>query len=143
MKFKVGDKFLITKELAEAKHKTRWYESVEKMIGAEYEIIAVDWDCMTGIQYYKIIGGLCFDCKLEPLMEPKNNLTKTIMTNIIKFVKNMTLSSDDKLLIRTGLKNEAGEYTVDYQQLSSLIDQRRNEKEIIEYAKKMEAEEKK
>lgn len=84
----------------------------------------------------------CEPCSSEKCAEPINNNKKSIMSKITTFAKNLTLTSDEKLLRKYGLKNECGEYTDEAEQLviSKLV--KENEAYLIEIAKGLELEEK-
>lgn len=69
-----------------------------------------------------------------------NKPKKNIMSKIKSFVKNLTLSADDKLLREYGFQNECGDYTESAEELviSKLVAD--NKDYIIEIAKKMKEE---
>ncbi len=64
------------------------------------------------------------------------------MTSIAKFVKNLALSADEKLLCKFGFKNDCGEYTQEAEQFAVLKACEAQEAAMIEVAKGLEAEEK-
>lgn len=71
------------------------------------------------------------------------NLTKSLMSDVVTFFKNMSLTKDDKLLIELGLEDPSGVPTQKGYDLSNEIDYKRNRAEIIKIAQEMKAEEKK
>jgi hypothetical protein len=90
-----------------------------------------------------ISGIQCEPCEPTVIGQINNNNKKTIMSKVTSFVKNLTLSADEKLLRKYGLKNECGEYTseaIDAVKLKLVSD---NESYLIEIAKGLEAEENK
>jgi hypothetical protein len=94
-----------------------------------------------------VSGSICEPC--VPTTRPinmgqiNNNKKQTIMSKVTSFVKNLTLSADEKLLRKYNLKNECGEYTseaIDAVKLKLVSD---NENYLIEIAKGLEEEENK
>lgn len=91
-------------------------------------------------------GELCEPCVPTPTVVGHININinnKTIMSKVTSFVKNLTLSADEKLLRKYNLKNECGEYTseaIDAVKLKLVSD---NENYLIEIAKGLEEEENK
>jgi|GEM_PF-7021624 len=79
---------------------------------------------------------------LELIEEVKEfNKIKSIMSNIINFAKNLTLSADEKLLREQGLKTECGDYTSDAQALAIRMLCEEKEVKMIEIAKAKKEEE--
>lgn len=70
------------------------------------------------------------------IIEPK----KKLMDNIIAFAKGLTLSADEKLLRKVGLKNECGDYTPTARELVFAKLCSDNEAYLLDVATKMEAE---
>ncbi len=68
------------------------------------------------------------------------NKVGEIMSNITKFVKNLSLSADEKLLRKHGFKNECGEYTLEGRDFAILKTCEVHETAMIEVAKGLEAE---
>lgn len=66
---------------------------------------------------------------------------KTIMKNVIEFVKQSLLSAEEKSMRKNGLKDSCGEYTQDAKKI--ILDKltKENEKYLIEIAQKMDEEE--
>lgn len=77
---------------------------------------------------------------LQNLKETKNN---NIMTNIKNYIKNLALTSDEKLLRKYNLKTECGEYTEEAKALIIAKLCADNEAYLIEIVKGLEAEENK
>lgn len=71
------------------------------------------------------------------------NQPKSHMQKLISFIKNLTLSEDEKLLRKHGMKDENGNYTEAYSGISHNLMHKENETKIIELVKQWEAEEKK
>lgn len=65
---------------------------------------------------------------------------KKIMTSVKTFVKNLTLSADEKLLRKFGLKNDCGEYTSEAREAVFAKIVADNEAYLITIAKGLEAE---
>lgn len=76
-----------------------------------------------------------------PLGEQNKSKGNT-MSNIIKFAKELTLSADEKLLRKYGLKDECGEYTIEGRELVYRKLVADNGAYLIEIATKKEAEDK-
>ncbi len=70
------------------------------------------------------------------------NTVGKIMNNITKFVKNMTLTADEKLLRKFGFKNDCGEYTQDAKDFAILKLCEEKEVLMVEVAKGLDKEEK-
>ena len=110
-------------------------------------LIFVRQDCPAHPRFRRKSDGVSSGCYLWRLeyadtYKPIKSLTQKLM-NIVQFAKNLTLSADEKLLRKLGLKDENGEYTDDYKNISDRLDRERNEVAIIELAKKMDEENKK
>lgn len=58
------------------------------------------------------------------------------MNSIVTFIKNLTLSADEKLLREVGLKNECGEYSSQAQQIVLNYLTGQNETKLVEWANK-------
>jgi hypothetical protein len=67
---------------------------------------------------------------------------KTSMTTILEFVKNLSLSEDERLLRKHGLKDDCGNYTAEAYDLVEEKLTKENETYLIEIAKKKEEEDK-
>lgn len=72
--------------------------------------------------------------------EVKFSKPKSLMSNVIEFFKNITLSPDDKLLKEYGLEDPTGTPTTKGWDLSHMISYQANRAAIIEVAQKMKAE---
>lgn len=83
-------------------------------------------------RYYKIINE-----------QPCSNgatTSQNLMTNIVTFFKNLTLSSDDKLLRKHGLMSECGDFTQVAKDLVTAKTTADNKAFLVEIAQKYEAE---
>ena len=81
-----------------------------------------------------------YDCKAA-----KQYLTKQenrIMTNVVKRIKNLTLSKDDKLLRKYGLIDECGDLTEDGDIALTDILFTENKDKLVAIAEKLEVEDK-
>ena len=70
-----------------------------------------------------------------------NKSNNKILSNIVKFAKNLTLSKVERLLREQGLKDDCGNYTEEFNALRRLKANEAFEKEAIEIAKEKEKEE--
>lgn len=75
---------------------------------------------------------------INEINKPKQN----IMTDIIEFAKNLTLSKEEKLLRKHGLKDENNNYTQEARVLVGEKQMKENEAYLIEIAEAKEAEDK-
>ncbi len=84
-----------------------------------------------GARYYQVISNQI------------NKTNNKNMESIIKFAKNLVLSTDEKLLRKHGLKNDCGDYSKEAEQivLTKLV--KENEAYLVELATKAEEENKK
>jgi hypothetical protein len=72
----------------------------------------------------------------QPEDQPINQLIiKKTMNKVIKFIKNATLSADDKLLRENGLKNECRQYSEEYKEIVTYKLYAENEPYVIEKLK--------
>lgn len=107
-----------------------------------------NWYSENGLQLVEessLCGVVGEPCEPTPTVVGQININKkeTIMSKVTSFVKNLTLSADEKLLRKYNLKNECGEYTseaIDAVKLKLVSD---NESYLIEIAKGLEEEENK
>ena len=110
--------------------------------GKEYKVILDTTDDKDGILAVgDSLTSLCH-CQSEwELITNKNKTNNIMMTNIKNFVKNLTLTSDEKLLRKHGLKNDCGEYT--QEAIDVIINKlvKDNEVDLITLAKEIEKEE--
>ncbi len=71
-----------------------------------------------------------------------NKFKETIMTNIVDFAKNMTLSKEEKTLREAGLKDECGDYTVEAKKIVMTKLIKDNEEYLLEVVNNRMKEEK-
>ena len=72
------------------------------------------------------------------------SIIKKTMNKVTKFIKNATLSADDKLLRENGLMDECGNFTESYHDVKELItDQEYKEKVVAQLKATLEAEKEK
>ncbi len=127
-------------------HSKDWEEYKEKTV------IAINWYGNGTITYGDVNNKECRRPIVETtakeflgeystaIYKEDNKPKKNIMSKIKSFVKNLTLSADDKLLREYGFQNECGDYTEIAEELviSKLVAD--NKDYVIEIAKKMKEE---
>ena len=64
------------------------------------------------------------------------------MNSLVKFVKELTLSKEEKLMRKHGIKNEDGEYTLEAKEVVINKICKENETDLVTIAQGLEAEEK-
>lgn len=96
-----------------------WEHVISKISG--YNTVLIDGWTYHSTGLTKIIRGFC---ETEILLKQDfKNKTKTkkgvqkVMSNIVKFAKDLVLSKEDRLLRKHGLVTECGEYTADAREL--------------------------
>lgn len=131
-KFKVGDK-------VKQKKDSLFYYQSEEQIGV------LEKDKYGDGQWYvvKWEDGNLKTYKSEYLILIEEKKEVTFMSKIKTFIKNVTLTSDEKLLRKHGLKTECGDYTEEAKEavINKLVSE--NEAFLIEIAKGIELEEEK
>jgi hypothetical protein len=140
MKYKIGDRVRVVRNNPE--------NVLGKLgIGSEFTISKIEKSCLNYIGWWihpldgdpsAIDEVELINCCDETISSAKN-----IMTNIIDFAKELTLSENERLLRKQGLKNSCGDYTEESREL--VINRLCSEQEeyLIKVAKAKEESEKK
>lgn len=94
------------------------------------------------LEHLSIAKELLNNKIVESPVQEKQELKINIMQDIIKFAKNMILSSDEKVLRKTGLKDDNGAFTETAWELTKQKLMQDNERSLIDIAKAKEEEDK-
>lgn len=88
-------------------------------------------------KYYKVISRASNDfvCKSNAFTNEVTKKSTTMLQGIKNFIKNIALSSDEKLLRKYELKNDCGEYSDEAKALVLRYLTAQNESVLIEWAK--------
>lgn len=79
---------------------------------------------------------------LEEYWFNHTNKKKSLMSNLIKFVKDLAVDADTKLLRKYGMEDECGNPTGEGQDLADLLNYQARRKEIVDYCKAKQEEDK-
>ena len=117
-----------------------WWNVQKNCVNDWYELITPEERCKP---FYDIYSSYLQEySNLTPAPE-KNKGVGKIMSDIRDFAKNLVLSADEKILRKHGLKDECGVWTDSAMDIVDNMLCNEKTKELVEIAKKKEAEEKK
>lgn len=108
-----------------------------------YEIILEHSDIMSRAYANRIDTGFMGECDGFKIYQSKDlpiNNKQTFMSKATNYIKNLTLSADEKLLRKYGFKDSCGDYTSEAMDLVEAKLVKDNEDYLIEIAKGLELE---